>query len=61
MVSHYNCEKQHKLRQFNLLRVKQCTEAPYNIQYANVNSRVYVAASAKRIKAYKCVAYAIKK
>ena len=27
MVSHYDCEKQHILRQFNLLNVKQCTEA----------------------------------
>ena len=36
MVSHYNCEKQHNLRQFNLLNVKQCTEAPSNIQHANI-------------------------
>ena len=28
MVSHYDCAKQHNLRQFNLLNVKQCTEAP---------------------------------
>ena len=27
MVSHYDCAKQHNLRQFNLLNVKQCTEA----------------------------------
>ena len=26
MVSHYDCAKQHNLRQFNLLNVKQCTE-----------------------------------
>ena len=31
MVSHYDCEKQHNLRQFNLLNVKQCTEASSNI------------------------------
>ena len=60
MVSHYDCEKQHNLRQFNLLNVKQCTEAPSNIQYASVKARVYVRAKAKRIKAYKCVAYAKK-
>ena len=60
MVSHYDCEKQHNLRQFNLLNVKQCTEAPSNIQHASVQARVYVRAKAKRIKAYKCVAYAKK-
>ena len=60
MVSHYHCEKQHNLRQFTLLNVKQCTEAPANIQHACVKARVYVRAEAKRIKAYKCVAYALK-
>ena len=60
MVSHYDCAKQHSLRQFNLLNVKQCTEAPSNIQHASVEARVYVRAKAKRIKAYKCVAYAKK-
>ena len=57
MVSHYDCAKQHTVRQFNLLNVKQCTEAPSNIQHASVKGRVYVRANAKRIKAYKCVAY----
>ena len=28
MVSHYDCEKQDNLRQFILLNVKPCTEAP---------------------------------
>ena len=56
MVSHYDCEKQHNLRQFNLLNVKQCTEVPSNIQHASVQARVYVRAKAKLIKAYKCVA-----
>ena len=60
MVSHYDCEKQHNLRQFNLLNVKQCPEAPSNFQNASVQARVYVRAKAKRIKAYKCVAYAKK-
>ena len=36
MVSHYDCEKQYNIRQFNLLNVKQCTEAPSNIQHASV-------------------------
>ena len=59
-VSHYDCEKQHNLRQFTSLIVKQCTEAPSNVQHASVKARVYVRAQAKRIKAYKCVAYAKK-
>ena len=60
MVSHYNCAKQHNLRQFNLLNVKQCTEAPSDIKHASVKARVYARAKAKRIKAFKCVAYAKK-
>ena len=35
MVSHYGCEKQHNLRHFNLIKVKQCTEVPSNIQHAS--------------------------
>ena len=61
MVSHYDCAKQHSLRQFNLLNVKQCTEAPSDNKHASVKARVYVRAKAKRIKAFKCVAYAKKK
>ena len=60
MVSHYDCAKQHTLRQFNLPNVKQCTEAPSDIKHASVKARVYVRAKAKRIKAFKCVAYAKK-
>ena len=61
MVSHYDCEKQHTFRRFNSLKVKQCTEAPSNIQHANVTGRVCFRAKAKRIEAYKCVAYAQKR
>ena len=60
MVSHYDCAKQHNLRQFNLLKVKQCTEAPCDVKHASVKACVYVRAKAKRIKAFKCVAYAKK-
>ena len=60
MVSHYECEKQHNFCQFNLLNVKQCTEAPSNIQQANIQARVYVRAKAKRIRVFKCEAYAKK-
>ena len=61
LVSHYDCAKQHNLRQFNLLNMKQCTEAPSDIKHASVKARVYVRAKAKRIKAFKCVAYAKKR
>ena len=61
MVSHYDCAKQHNLRQFNLLNVKQCTEASSDIKHASVKARVYVRAKTKRIKALKCVAYAKKR
>ena len=60
MASHNSCEKQHNLKQFNLLNVKRCTEAPSNIQHASVKPQVYVRAKAKRIEAYKCVACAKK-
>ena len=60
MVSHYDCAKQHNLRQFNLLNVKQCTEAPSDIKHASVKARLYVRAKTKRIKAFICVAYAKK-
>ena len=56
MVSHYDCAKQHNLRQFNLLNVKQCTEAPSDIKHASVKARVYVRVKARRIKTFKCVA-----
>ena len=60
MVSHYDCEKQHKLRQLNLSNVKPCTEAPSNIQHAKVRARGFVRAKAKRGKAFNCEAYAKK-
>ena len=61
MVFHYDCAKQHNLRQFNLLNVKQCTEAPSDIHHASVKARVYVKAKTKRIKAFNCVAYTKKR
>ena len=52
MVSHYDCAKQHNFRQFTLLNVKQCTEAPSDIKHASVKARVFVRANAKGIKAF---------
>ena len=53
-------KKQHNLRQFSLLNVKPCTEAPSNIQHAKVRARVYVRAKTKRVKAFKFEAHAKK-
>ena len=50
MVSHYDCAKQHNLRQFNLPNVKQCTEAPSDIKHASVKARVYVQAKVNALK-----------
>ena len=58
IVTHNDCEKQHNLRQFILSKVKPCIEAPSNVQHAKVCARVYVRAKAKRVKAFKCEAYA---
>ena len=52
MVSLYDCEKQHNLTQFNLLKG--------NNVHTNVQARVYVRAKAKRVRAFKCDAYAKK-
>ena len=60
MVSHYDCEKNHNLKQFILLNVKPCTEAPSNIQHTKVQARVFIRAKGKRVKAFKCEAYAKK-
>ena len=60
IVSDYDWGKQHNLRRFNLLKMKQCPEALSNIQYANVQARVRVRAKAKRVKAFKCAIYAKK-
>ena len=42
------------------MNVKPCTEAPSKIQHAKVRARVYGRAKAKRVKAFKCEAYAKK-
>ena len=57
MVSHYDCAKQNNLRQFSLLNVEPCKQAPSNIQHTKTQATIYVRAKAKRIKAFKCEAY----
>ena len=57
MVSHYDCAKQNNLRQFSLLNVEPCKQAPSDIQHTKTQATVYGRAKAKRIKAFKCEAY----
>ena len=57
MVSHNDCAKQNNLRQFSLLNVEQCKQAPSDIQHTKTQATVYVRAKAKKIKAFKCEAY----
>ena len=57
MVSHYDCAKQNNLRQFSLLNVEPCKQAPSDIQHTKTQATVYVRAKAKRIKAFRCEAY----
>ena len=57
MVSHYDCAKQNNLRQFSLLNVEPCKQAPSDIQHTKTQITVYVRAKAKRLKAFKCEAY----
>ena len=58
MVSHYDCcAKQNNLRQFSLLNVEPCKQAPSDIQHTKSQATVYVRAKAKRIKAFNCEAY----
>ena len=35
MVSPYDCAKQNKLRQFSLLNIEPCKQAPSDIQHTN--------------------------
>ena len=57
MVSHYDCAKQNNFRQFSLLNVEPCKQAPSDIQHTKTQATVYVRAKAKRMKAFKCEAY----
>ena len=61
MGSHNDCAKQNNLRQFSLLNVEPCEQAPSDkqkhIQHTKTQATVYVRAKAKRIKAFKCEAY----
>ena len=57
MISHYDCAKRNNLRQFSLLNVEPCKQAPSDKQHTKTQTTVYVRAKAKRIKAFKCETY----
>ena len=46
MVSHYDCAKQNNLRQFSLLNVEPCKQAPSEIQHTKAQATVSVRAKA---------------
>ena len=52
MVSHYDCAKQTNLREFSLLNVEPCKQAPSDTQHTKSQAIVNVRAKAKRIKAF---------
>ena len=51
LVSHYECSKQHNLRQFSLTRVQPCAQAPSAFESTRAIVNVFVRAKAKRLKA----------
>ena len=57
LVSHYDCSKQHNLRQFSLTRVQPCSQAPSSFESTRAIVNVFVRAKAKRLKAWNCEAY----
>ena len=50
-------QNKQNLRQFSLLNVELCKQAPSDIQHTKTQATVYVRAKTKRIKAFKCEAY----
>ena len=54
LVSHYDCSKQHNLRQFSLTRVQPCAQAPSAFESTCAIVNVFVRAKAKRLKAWTC-------
>ena len=50
MVSQYDCAKQNNLRQFSLLNVEPCKQAPSDIQHTKTQATVYVRAKQKESK-----------
>ena len=57
MVSHYDCAKLNNLRQFSLLNVEPCKQAPSDLQHTKTQATFNFKAKAKRIKTFKCEAY----
>ena len=57
MVSYFDCAKQNNLRQFSLLNVEPCKQAPSDTQHTKTQATVNVRAKTKRTKAFKCEAY----
>ena len=57
LVSHFDCSKQHNLRQFSLTRVQPCVQAPSACESTRAIANVFVRAKDKRLRAWTCEAY----
>ena len=57
LVSHYDCFKQHNLRQFSLTRVQPCAQASSAFESTRATANAFVRPEAKRLKAWTCEAY----
>ena len=52
MVSHYDCAKGNSIRQFSLLNIHSCKQAPSDIQNTRTQATVQPRAKPKRIKTF---------
>ena len=52
LISHYDCSKQHNLRQFSLTRFQPCSQAPSSFESTRGFVNVFVRAKAERLKAW---------
>ena len=50
MVSHYDCAKQNNLRQFSLLNVEPCKQAPSDIQHTKTQQQYMLEQKQKESK-----------
>ena len=57
LISHYDCSKQHNLRQFSLTRVQPCSQAPSSFESTRAIVNVFVRTKAKHLKPWTCEAY----
>ena len=57
LVSHYDCSKQHNLRQFSLTQVQPCSQAPSSFESTRAIVNVFVCAKAIGLNTWTLEAY----